>query len=438
MDDSSTEQKPSGGLARLAIFATVCIDLLGFAIVLPLLPRYADYYQADGITLGLLMASFSAMQFVGAPIWGRFSDRIGRRPVLILGLFGSTFSYLAFGLVSRMQPNDLWLGMGPIAWLFVTRIAAGMAGATIPTAQAYIADTTDQKNRGKGMALIGAAFGVGFTFGPLLGAAWVSDDVSAPPSAMPGFVASVLSLIAAVFAIIVLKESTTSDSRNSAFRVTGMSTLLNALSNGTVFLILIAIFMTTFAFAQFESTLSLLTSTMGVSDRKNFLLFAYIGFVLALSQGGLVRPLLSRVNEFYMSLAGVLLMTIGLWLISVAGQQKSVALLYVVLPVSVVGFSAVTPSLQALLSLRVSSSQQGEILGVGQSISALARILGPAVGLAIFDKQNVEYPYWMGAGIMGLAFFLLLMLVKKQQQSFDSPQNQSESDAVLQSPSHGS
>ncbi len=154
------------------VFLTVMIDLLGFGIVIPLLPRYGKYFEAEGMTLGLLMSSFSAMQFVFAPIWGRISDRVGRRPILILGLAGSTISYALFGWATGFEREATVAGMSALTWLFVTRIGAGIFGATIPTAQAYIADVTDSTQRSRGMALIGAAFGVGFTFG-CLGA---SDD----------------------------------------------------------------------------------------------------------------------------------------------------------------------------------------------------------------------------------------------------------------------
>ena len=152
------------------VFLTVFIDLLGFGIVLPLLPRYGALFNASGWQLGMLMASFSAMQFVFAPMWGALSDRIGRRPILMLGLAGSTISYGLFGLVSTHGRDGLILGFSPLVWMYVTRIGAGIAGATISTAQAVIADCTGAENRGKGMALIGAAFGIGFTFGPLIGA----------------------------------------------------------------------------------------------------------------------------------------------------------------------------------------------------------------------------------------------------------------------------
>ncbi len=393
----------------LIIFVTVFIDLLGFGIVLPLLPRYAKHFEADGLTLGLLMASFSAMQFLFAPLWGRVSDRVGRRPILMLGLAGSTVFYGLFGFASSLGADEMMLGLSALSWLFVARIGAGIAGATIPTAQAYIADVTGPTERGKGMALIGAAFGIGFTFGPLLGAAFVSSDVNAPPGSAPGYVAAVLSGIALLSSIFVLPESLQPGSQSSAHHWFDVRSFGQALSRPTIRLVLFAMFLTTFAFAQFESTLSLLTESLGLAPRDNFYVFAYIGLVLTISQGFLVRRLMPIVGEYRMCVAGCVLMTLGLALIGFAGSQQSQGLLYAVLPISVVGFSAVTPSLQAILSLRSAASAQGGILGIGQSMSALARILGPIAGMLLYAR-SVTYPYWAAAAIMGVGVLLVVPL----------------------------
>lgn len=464
----------------LIIFITVFIDLLGFGIVLPLLPRYARHFEASGQTLGLLMASFSAMQFVFAPLWGRVSDRVGRRPVLMLGLAGSTVFYGLFGYATSLGVGGQLLGLGVLPWLFICRIGAGIAGATIPTAQAYIADVTGPTERAKGMALIGAAFGIGFTFGPLLGAAFVSStfgDMAAlasepvatqlrlsieqkkqiatlvtefeprmrlgkisrqeydklhnqrdaelltilttdqqaewkrlsAPSAAPGYVASVLSCLAFLWAVARLPESLRSDAVASERHWLDTHSLQLALARPAIGLILLTTFLTTFAFAQFESTLSLLTFWLGLPDRSNYYVFAYIGFILSLSQGVLVRRLVPRVGEFTMAVVGTVLMTAGLAAIGYAGQVESMATLYCVLPIAVVGFSALTPSLQSLLSRRTEASDQGGMLGLGQSISALARILGPWIGLQLNEKQ-ITLPYWVGAGIMTAGVLLTLLL----------------------------
>jgi len=414
--EPASEHDPAASEARshrtglLLIFVTVFIDLLGFGIVLPLLPRYGRAFQADVVTLGLLMASFSAMQFLFAPVWGRLSDRVGRRPILILGLAGSAAFYTLFGYATHIgATSQQWLGVGVIGWLFVSRIGAGIAGATIPTAQAYIADVTGERERGKGMALIGAAFGVGFTFGPLIGAMFVSDDLHAPPSPYPGYVAAVLSGLAMLSAIFMLPESRVKESAAAKSHFFALSRLHQAVRLRGVGMILLTIFLTTFAFAQFESTLALLTKALGMTDRDNFFVFAYIGFILMLAQGVLVRRLIPKIGEFRMGIIGTVLMTVGLLSIGASGSSGSRTLLFAVLPIAVIGFSALTPSLQAMLSLRTAESEQGGMLGVGQSISALARILGPAIGIPLFGL-GPTVPYWTGAALMAAGVWMVFSL----------------------------
>lgn len=393
----------------LIIFVTVFIDLLGFGIVLPLLPRYAKAFEAGPWALGALMASFSAMQFFFAPVWGRVSDRIGRRPVILLGLAGSTISYALFGYASSLGGGGQIFGLGILSWLFITRIGAGIAGATIPTAQAYIADTTGRGDRTKGMALIGAAFGIGFTFGPLIGALFVSNDPTAPPSSGAGYAAAGLSGAAFLWALLKLPESLKPGESTPAVE-SHLKNLGSAFRDTAIGMILLTIFLTTFAFAQFETTLSLLTEALGEGERDNFLLFAYVGLILTLSQGLIIRRLSTKIAPQKLALGGTAVMTVGLALIGVAGRGQSVAQLYWFLPIAVVGFSAVTPSLQALLSLRTSPDRQGEVLGTGQSMSALARILGPLAGMRLFDESHVEWPYWVGAGLMLVGLVLVMQL----------------------------
>lgn len=418
----------------MVIFVTVFIDLLGFGIVLPILPRYARHFYVGDMKLGLLMASFSAMQFLFAPIWGRISDRVGRRPILILGLVGSAIFYTLFGYATSLGVDGQLLGLGVVPWLFICRIGAGIAGATIPTAQAYIADVTGPQERGKGMALIGAAFGIGFCFGPLLGAAFLpaetdatavvesataADDSAAadkseavdrsPPSPVPGYLAGILSALATLSAIFLLPESLQPGTRAESRHWLDVSSLRAAVARPAVGLVLLTIFLTTIAFGQFETTLSLLTAELGLPVRKNYLVFAYIGFVLAMSQGMLVRRFLPRVGELWMSRAGTVLMTAGLVLIGVSALAQSRIMLYAVIPLAVVGFSAVTPSLQSLLSRHSAATLQGGMLGLGQSISALARILGPAMGIPL-NGVNLALPYWVGAAIMAISVCLTLAL----------------------------
>lgn len=463
----------------LIVFVTVFIDLLGFGIVLPLLPRYGALFNASGMQLGMLMASFSAMQFLFAPMWGSLSDRVGRRPILLLGLAGSTFSYGLFGYVSAQGRDALILSFSPLAWMYVARIGAGIAGATISTAQAVIADCTGVENRGRGMAMIGAAFGIGFTFGPLIGAVCVVDDAAValndsqwvmvkawnddsdliskeqfladviqedklsdanaeaisalltsplsrvelkgrllePPSGLPGYVASILSAMALLLAAFKLQESRkpSEQSQRTSHRAFRPSEALRHLSTPGMSIILVAVFITTFGFAQFESTLSLLTREFGYSSRWNFLLYAYVGLVLTIGQGLLVRRLLPRIGERRIALIGVILMTLGFSLIGLTAMKvlPAVALWYI-LPIVVLGFSAVTPSLQSMLSQAATSDEQGSVLGTGQSLSSLARILGPSLGIPLLT-YSTSMPYFLGAAFILVGGTLIRQMPGKRK-----------------------
>ncbi|MAT15358.1 MAG: MFS transporter [Planctomyces sp.] len=413
----------TGKASLLIIFVTVFIDLLGFGIIMPLLPRYGKHFivdDANGFILGMLMASFSAMQFLFAPIWGRISDRAGRRPILILGLAGSTISYALFGLATSWDPATTVWGLSPLAWLFLTRIGAGIAGATISTAQAYVADVTDSKGRGKGMALIGAAFGIGFTFGPLIGAFFVGDNPDAPPSPMPGYVASIMSGLALLFAIVRLPESLTEQSHVSHRGWLNFGSFANAVTKPAIGPILLCIFLATLAFAQLESTLALLTQHFDMSARDNFYVFAYIGLILMIAQGGLIRALIPRVGEKRMATAGVFLMVIGLGLLAFVADGGTRLQMYLILPISVVGFAAFNPSIQALLSLRSAQTDQGGILGLGQSMSSIARILGPIIGIVLFES-HVQYPYWCSALVMLIAGGLVFLIAPARHEDVGTP-----------------
>lgn len=413
-DNHSTENPPEIDSPRkgslLVIFLTVFIDLLGFGMVLPLLPIYADQFTTDekGMTLGLLMASFSFMQFFCAPMWGRISDRIGRRPVLMIGLAGSVVFYSLFGVATIMQSLPL---------LFVSRIGAGIAGATISTAQAYIADSTSLEKRPKGMALIGMAFGLGFTFGPLLGFLAVPDQ-NANPGPTPGFVAAGLSLVALLMAVFLLPESRREDSEKAERKL--FQGFGEALSIPSVGFVLIAIFVCLFSFANFETTLSLLIfgevegvdavseSPFKFSWGQVCLTYAYIGITLAIVQGGVVRRLAGRVKEGTLAATGALIEVVGFSLVFVAIQQGSSAVLFVALAVVVTGFSFMQPNLNSLLSRRSDPKRQGMVLGVGQSVSSLARIVGSGIGIPLL-RAGIFVPYAAAAALMGIGLVFVII-----------------------------
>lgn len=399
-------QGPRRG-SLVVVFLTVFIDLLGFGIVLPLLPIYAEQFAGrhTNVLVGLLMSSFSAMQFVCAPLWGRLSDQIGRRPVLMVGLAGSVVCYTLFGMATATK--SLWL-------LFVSRIGAGMAGATIPTAQAYIADTTTLQGRARGMALIGAAFGLGFTLGPLVGYLAVPTG-NGEPGPWPGYAAAILSGMALVLAAIELPESLCPGEASRAGESFGLSRLRSAVGIPSMSWLLMTVFLSVFAFANFEATISRLIKADAGPFRFTFqqvcLTFAYIGLVLSLVQGGLVRPLSKRVPEAVLAGVGAIVQAVGFVILGWGGESGSLAALFLGLAAVVAGFALVTPSLNSLVSRRSDPAEQGGILGVAQSVSSLARILGPLAGNMLFGASRT-LPLWTAAGMMALVLFFVVVAAR--------------------------
>jgi MFS family permease len=406
---------PRGAL--LTVFLVVVIDLLGFAIVLPLLPRLAEAYLAgqpklaSGLTIGLLFSSFSAMQFIFAPLWGRLSDRIGRRPVLLVGLAGSVVFYTLFGYAATIDPSQATLA---VALMFVARIGAGIAGATISTAAAVIADCTPPEQRKRGMALIGAAFGVGFTFGPLI-AYWAIQNFQNHGAV--GYVAAGLSLVALIVGVLLLQETRVAGRPPERRGWLNFHQLTETLRTPTVGLLVMSYFLATFGFASFESTLSLLTASFHLTDEQNFQVFAFIGFVLMLVQGGVYRPLAHRFSEVGFIRAGVALMMAGLGGLAVlaatigtgdsAVGSGSFVGFFGVLTVAVTGFAFLNPSVSALISRRTDPNRQGEVLGVNQSANALARILGPVVGNVLFPlTANHVLPFALASALLLVVLLL--------------------------------
>ena len=415
--------------ALLIVFLVVFIDLLGFGIVLPLMPRYATEYLggtgdlAKGAIIGALYSSFSLMQFIFSPVWGRLSDRIGRRPILIMGLIGSVVFYALFAFACTIPATDAALAIG---LLLASRIGAGIAGASVSTASAVIADSTTPEKRSKGMALIGAAFGIGFTFGPLI--AYLGLEVFGPNEHWaPGAIASGLSLIATLLAYFLLPETLkhgaeVEHSHRGAFSLGRSLDVLKIPAVGPLILIY---FLAIFAFANFESTLALFTKeAFGFSDQDNFLVFAGVGFVLVVAQGGFYRRFAGKVSDLTLMKAGLGMMFLGLGglgavayaVFLMKGSQGAVdgfrLLFYIASAVAVFGFAFLNPSVAALVSRRADPNRQGEILGVNQSFASLGRILGPLLGSIVFWMHP---SHTLPFALAGFTLVLVALLAAKQE-----------------------
>ena len=402
-----SDPPPAPRFALLIVFLTVFIDLLGFGIVLPVLPRQAEPYLnaigmppleggAGGAVIGILFSVFSLMQFIFSPIWGRLSDRFGRRPILLLSLSGSVVFYALYGYAVSVpvQPQPTRDGaLLALLLILLARVGAGIAGASVGTAAAVIADCTTPENRARGMALIGIAFGGGFTLGPLI--AYFGLAVFDEARWGVGAIASLLSGVALLIAIFVFRE-TRRPGAGASKEFPSVARSLAVLRMPMIGGLVLIYFLSIFAMAGFESTLALLTkAAFGMGDDANFLVFASIGFVLMLAGGG-YRPLAKRLPEHRLLGAGVLLMLIGLaavggiaWALSgrepVAAAGIWPSAFYAAASVAVCGFAFVNPSVSAIISRRADADRQGEVLGVNQSFASLARILGPLTGLTLFS-----------------------------------------------------
>ena len=365
---------------------------MGFGIVLPLLPFYAARFGASGTEIGLLITVYSVAQLFLAPLWGRISDRVGRRPILILGLLGSAASYLVFAYA------------GTLAILFLSRIMAGIGGATVPVAQAYITDITPPERRAGNLGLIGAAFGLGFIFGPALG------GILAPiGSEAPGLAAAALCFGNGVLAFFLLPESLTKGEKRAEgrppFRLTDLGL---ALRNPKTSQILLLSFLFTMAFAAMQPTFPLFGAIrFGLEEQEVGYLFAFLGLISATMQGGLVRRLVPLLGEARLiQLSGIPFIA-GLIIIAFAANVGS---LLWGLAFLAIGFGGTLPSIVALLSRVAPPQLQGSVLGIGQSVGSLARIIGPFLAGVVYDLQGIAWPYLGGAVVAAAALLVALRL----------------------------
>lgn len=396
-----------GGLG--VVFTAVLLDLIGFGIVLPLLPFFATELGASPLEVGMIVGSYSAMQFLFSPLWGRLSDRVGRRLPLVVGLAGSAASYVIFALA-----RTTWV-------LLVSRVVAGAMGATVAVAQAYIADSTTLERRARGMGLIGVAFGLGFIIGPAIGGA-----LSRWGFVVAGYAAAVASLAAAVAAWLLLpggRPAVTAEVRSAEGAVAGPGAPRGAaaapkgaarpgarrLGEAAAVLVrpalrgpILAFFTATVGFAAYTTTFPLfLESPLGLTAAHAGGFFALAGLCSVVFQGGLVGPLAERAGEARVSALGAGVLGAGLLLL---GWLEGVLAAAVLVAVVGAGWGLLAPSLQSLVSRRAGAAEQGGVLGVNQSLSSLGRVIGPVLGGWAFGAFGHGWAFGgAGALLLGTA-----------------------------------
>jgi len=390
-----TNKKAQLGIICLTVF----IDLIGFGIVIPTLPFYAQHFGAKELTIGLLLGTYSLMQFIFAPILGKISDRVGRRPVLLVSLTATVIGFAIMGFAQTLT------------WLFIGRIVPGISGGNISTAQAYMADITTPEERSRVMGLIGAAFGLGFTLGPGIGGLLSHYSIAAPY-----FFAAGLALVNVVLAYIRLPESlspehrVTAEERAPIRQVFQHGWHLPALMGSYFFAISGFAIMTTI-FALFTQ------ARFGYGAPQNGGVFFLLGFIGIVIQGGLLRRLLKRGSEKALAIAGVVFLLAGMALLP---GVSGLASLLIVSSIIGIGSSLVSPTLLGLASRSAERSWQGRVMGLMQSSGSLARAIGPffAGKLLSMDAGHPlstygRTPCWAACGILCLALILTVQLPAK-------------------------
>ena len=373
-----------------SIFLVVFIDLLGFSFILPLLPYYAATFGASPTAVGLLTASYAAAQFFGAPILGRLSDRYGRKPILLISIFGTFLGFILLGAA-----NTLWI-------LFVSRLLDGLTGGNISVAQAYISDVTDASNRAKGLGMIGAAFGLGFIFGPALG-----GFLSQWGYPVPAFVAGGLSLVNLALVALWLPESLTAQKRaeiasgpsRPAFTFRAM---LQSLRRPVVGPILHTRFFFGLAFSMFQTIFALYAQyRFNLSVEETAYILTYVGVLSVLTQGVFIGRLTKRFQENTLILASTAVMAISLlgWALS----PSVLTLLIILLPTAVSG-GVLNTVINSAATKAVAPNEIGGILGISSSLESMTRVIAPSLGGLILGRLGTSAP-----GIFGFAILALLV-----------------------------
>lgn len=378
-----------------SIILVVFIDLLGFSLILPLLPYYAETFSANQTTTGILIASYAVMQLIGAPILGRLSDRFGRRPVLLLSVFGTFLGFLLLGFA-----NALWM-------LFASRILDGLTGGNLSVAQAYISDVTDEKSRSKGLGMIGAAFGLGFIIGPVTGGL-----LSQWGYAVPAFAAAAISFINLILIYAWLPESLTEEKRAQMTEkrpAITFNALLVAFQRPFTGSILITRFFFGLAFAIFQTIFSLYAlAKFNLTARDTGFVLTYVGVLSVIVQGFLVGRLTSRYREDLLITVSVVLMGISLlgWALA-----PSLLWLYIIMTPTALSGGLLNTLLSSTLTKAVAPQEIGGILGLSAAVESSTRIIAPLLGGVLLQQIGTWAPGAFGSVVMvGVSIFVFITI----------------------------
>jgi MFS transporter, DHA1 family, tetracycline resistance protein len=395
---------PPDKRARLTVFLTILLDLVGFGMILPLLPFYAQKLQASPFEIGLLFSSYSLAQLLFAPLLGRLSDRVGRRPVLLATIAGGAASYLLFALA----PN--------YGVLLLARSLSGVAAANYAIAQAYMADVSAAEERARAMGLVGAAFGLGFVLGPALGGLLAHAGTwSGWGHRIVPLTAAALSGINLGIALFGLPESLAPElRRGKAGSWIGLSDLRTVARGGPLRGLMVLFFLVMFCFSIMEATLALFCQErFGFGVKETSWLFVFVGIVLVVVQGGLLGWLVRRFGERSLIISGIVLMALGLALLPLTPTGSKLGLLLLGLLLLAVGQGMHNPSSLSLLSRLTDERSQGGTIGLSRSFGALARTLGPAVGTWIFGALGAGWPFWTAGGLMLVALLVAVGVLRE-------------------------
>jgi MFS family permease len=391
-----------------AIFLTVLLDLLGFGLVLPFLAKEASHtFGVNEFVATLLGSVYSLMQFFFVPVWGRVSDRVGRRPVLLWSIAGTATTMAGLGVGLAWGHS--------ILWLFAARAFGGIATANLGTASAYIADVTKPEDRARGMGLIGVAFGMGFILGPALGGQLAQIPIAGHEGAVPCFVAAGLSLVNLVWVALGVAESLPPERRSGPPRrglaPINVRAMREAFALPGVALAIAVNFLVIVSFTNLDQTFTFFCGDLfGIDVRGTGYVLAFIGVVAAVVQGGLVRPLAKRFDEATLMCAGALTQAVAFASFVGASAVGARSLLYASGAMLAVGNGLTQPTTSAFISRRAPPDRQGGTLGTNQSFAALARTFGPATGGWLYANVGARAPYTAASLGMVVAFVLAMGL----------------------------